>query len=230
MPAVMQQVMLAPGGVAGGVAIQFLGAAVHTAATNMSFGAEAADRHILVVCRWQRGATPANNIVQVRVNSVVATLDANSLTGSFGGGGSAVNQGGVAIALVALPTGTSGPVAMQTGVGVYGTVHVYRVTGLNSATPVDTTATAAYGTCSDTIDVQAGGVLVVATSSYRPGASVATVVGTTTAYGAFENAANYYSEDGVYSPAVTESGRTISLGFGGTTAYIRTIMVAASYR
>jgi len=119
--------------------------------TSQNFGAESADRYILVGVAGQGASAAAVSSVTIGGVSATQLFSASSSTAT------------VAFWIAAVPSGTSGTIFIQWAAQRSRCAAVvWALTGLQSATAIDTgsAANSGSGALSDTIDVSAGGVAV----------------------------------------------------------------------
>lgn len=118
-----------------------------------SFGAAAADRHIAVAISTRANA--ARSISSVTIGGVAATP-------AFVANNAASGADMAAIYVANVPTGATGSVVVvMSAAMVRCAIAVYRMTGLNSATPVDTAGVAVTSAApSVNLDVVAGGPVI----------------------------------------------------------------------
>lgn len=129
--------------------------------TGCDFGPAASDRYIIVT--YDIGRSGTFSVDPMTVGGVTATLAVaeNSADG---------NRIRVAVLMAPVPTGTTGTIAVNTSAVVtYCIVSWYSVTGLSSATPVDTGSDDAGQTLTTTMDVTPGGIMVGVAGSNNSG-------------------------------------------------------------
>ena len=121
--------------------------------SNQSLGDAASNRYIIVTVYCRRAETTPTSISGITVGGVSATVVVSQQH-------IATNQLLVAIAIAAVPTGTTGDVVVTFSQSQNRCViGMYRVTGLNSATAHDTASSTADPTTGN-LDIPAGGVAV----------------------------------------------------------------------
>lgn len=188
------------------------------------FGAESADRVIVVVFRSSRGAAPSPSLSSATIGGVSATIHVSQTDSDFPP--AQITYRGIAIASAVVPTGTTGDISATYAAASGGTIHVYSVRNMLSNTATDTAAVASTTSpLSTTIDVKADGVTFVENMSIATGSGTPT--GYSQAYSVNENTSAQYSEGGYVLPTADESNRAVSTTIVGTSIGH---LVAASFR
>jgi hypothetical protein len=185
--------------------------------TGRSFGAEAADRFIAVTFHIIHGLAGPPDVSGVTIGGETASIEVQRKSGSGTHSG---------IAIVALPTGTTGDVVVTTSggnkLGCYITIH--RITGIGSATAHDFDS--ANGTdLSVTLTVPANGIALGAAIAKTGGAGNCAWTGLTeTADAGTDNDSTSTAANGEF-----ETGDDVAMAAVFTTAASTDTAVYASW-
>lgn len=183
--------------------------------SSQNLGTAAADRYIFVIVHGRATGTSALSVSSVTVGGVSATIAVQQT------GKEDVNSSQSAIALAAVPTGTTGDIVVtMSRDNVRCTIGAYRVTELDSTTAHDTDSIApASGdsgtTMSRSLDIPANGFAI--------GGGQTGGVGTTAWTGLTEDydtnaGSSFWTASGASDEFVSsETGRTIQITWSGTT-------------
>lgn len=122
-----------------------------------NLGTADADRYI-IVCASGRSNATGRTISTITIGGVSATIVC-SATRDDGG----INSIAIAIAIAAVPTGTTGDIVVTySGSMLRSAIQAYRAVDINSATPTDTVTsnTGTTATSAGALDVAAGGFAI----------------------------------------------------------------------
>lgn len=149
--------------------------------TAAAIGAAAADRRVFVAIPYYITGNNNISIASVTIGGVLATIHAQRFLAS---GDS--TKGGIALVSALVPTGTTADIVITwaaSGVSYRPEIAVYRVTGLQSTTPVDLVSTApGTAATSTTVNVAKDGVVFACFNVYSSGANSRTMTGLSTDY------------------------------------------------
>lgn len=183
----------------------------------VSFGAAAADRHIILLASSRRAGAPT--FASASLGGVAATLVASSTT----------TNSLVGIFIAAVPSGTTGTVAInhnETNLVSCG-YAVYSTYGLSSITPIDTANINDFPTLSDVLTAISGGPIFAV--SQAPSGTATFTWDAPMVEGYEQGSAETHSHSGAaYSP-ILSGGPTVSVT-PSTTGGVDGVLAAASFR
>lgn len=126
--------------------------------SNQNLGTADADRYIIVAAHAKKAGDPTT-VSSITVAGVTATLVVQANSGA--------NATSAALAIAAVPTGTSGDVVVTYGAQqVRSEIGMWRAVGIDSATPNDTQSDTTTSGPSVTLDVPIGFAIGAASNGY----------------------------------------------------------------
>lgn len=150
--------------------------------TAAAIGAAASDRRVFVEIPYYIGGSTNISIASVTIGGVLTTIHAQRFLTSGD-----PSTGGVALVSALVPTGTTANIVITwaaSGAGFYRPeIAVYRVTGLQSTTPVDLVSIAPNTSPpTASVTVAKDGVVFACFNTYSSGSTSRTMTGLTTDY------------------------------------------------
>lgn len=180
-------------------------ATIYTFASQ-SFGAEAANRYI-IVSFGAASATASRTLSSATIGGVSASiLLQTSIAGSS-------RLSGIIVALV--PNGTTGDVVLTFSAGMDRCgIGIYRATGLLSTSAYDTaqnSATSGTSVSTNTIDCPAGGLIIATSQSSATATTNHTYAGVTEDFDNQLENSTHRTSGGSLSPSTTQTNLTVSV-------------------